>query len=128
MAEVKGDLLYTKEHEWVSITGVVARIGITDYAQGALGDVTYVDFPAVDGEYKQEDVIANVESVKAASDIYAPLSGKVTAVNTELESRPELLNTQPYEGGWVCEMEISNPDEQEALLSAEEYKEFLKTL
>jgi len=128
MAEVKSDLLYTREHEWVAITGVVARIGITDYAQGALGDVTYVDFPAVDGEYKQGDVMANVESVKAASDVYAPLSGKVTAVNAVLESKPELLNSQPYGDGWLCEVEVANADEREELMSADEYKEFLSTL
>jgi glycine cleavage system H protein len=101
------DLSYTAQHEWVKITGSVARIGITDYAQDALGDVVYVGVPSVGSSVVAEQSFTEVESTKSVSDIYAPVTGMVTAVNTALADQPELLNRDPYGAGWICEITIA---------------------
>ena len=105
--EVPTDLQYTKDHEWVQLEGGRARIGITDFAQDALTDVVYVELPEVGDEFKEGDSMGVVESTKSVSDIFAPVSGKVVEVNKALEDSPELLNTEPYKGGWFCVMEVA---------------------
>ncbi len=127
--DVRDDLLYTKEHEWVAIgDDGVATVGITDYAQSALGDITYVELPSVDGEVEQFEQLASVESVKAASDIYTPLSGKVLEVNDDLETNPELLNNSCYEMGWIVKLQMASDDEAAKLMDAEEYRTYLDSL
>jgi glycine cleavage system H protein len=109
---VPGDLLYTAQHEWVRITNGVARLGITDYAQDALGDVVFVGVPTIGAVVVAEQSFTEVESTKSVSDIYAPVSGTVTAVNDDLATQPELLNTDPYGAGWICEITIDGPAPQ----------------
>jgi glycine cleavage system H protein len=119
---------YTNEHEWVKINGGTARVGITDYAQQKLGDITYVEPAEIDKELKQFEFLTGIESVKAASDIYAPLSGTITVFNDELEQSPELVNKSPYDDGWIAEMEIKDPSEVENLMNAKSYKEYVSGL
>ncbi|MBP7162756.1 MAG: glycine cleavage system protein GcvH [Candidatus Omnitrophica bacterium] len=119
---------YTKEHEWVYLEDTVATVGITEYAQSSMGEVTFVELPAVNAEVEQFEQFASVESVKAASDIYCPMSGKVVEVNSELEEDPELLNKDCYEAGWIAKIEISNPEELSKLMSAEEYENYLESI
>lgn len=125
---VKEGYFYSKEHEWVKIDGNKAKVGISDYAQHKLGDITYVDLPSIGKVVKQLEILTGIESVKAASDIYAPLSGKVVAINTTLENTPELVNKSPFEEGWIAELEISNPSETANLMNATVYKTFLAGL
>ena len=125
---VEKNLLYTKDHEWVKIEGNQATIGISDYAQHALGDITFVELPAVGKDIKQQEIFSTVESVKAASDIYAPISGKVIKVNEALEQAPEVLNNAPYGEGWIAVIELDNLLEKENLMDAASYEEYLKTL
>ncbi|NLY11846.1 MAG: glycine cleavage system protein GcvH [Firmicutes bacterium] len=120
------ELYYTKDHDWLKIEGNKAVMGITDYAQNELGDIVFVELPAVGDEFAKGDSIAVVESVKAASDIYAPISGVVTAINETLVDSPELANESPFEEGWFIEFEITNEDEVKELLSASEYDELVK--
>jgi len=122
------NLLYTKEHEWILIEGNKGRIGITYYAQSHLGDITYIEPPEIGKEIKQFEVLASVESVKAASDVYAPMSGKVVQVNDNLESSPESLNKSPYGDGWIAVIEIEDESEKTKLMDSKAYKEYLKTL
>jgi len=119
-------LLYTKEHEWVKIEGNIATIGITDYAQEQLGEITFVELPDVGMELEQSEEFAVIESSKAASDVYAPLSGKVTEINDTLETEPELINNDCYKSGWVCKIEITDEKVVEDLMDAKQYAEFLK--
>lgn len=119
------DLKYTKTHEWVKVEGNKAKIGITYHAQEQLNDIVYVELPEVGTEVSKGDSLAVVESVKAASDVYAPVSGKVVAVNSALEDSPELLNEDPY-GNWMVEIELSNPAELDELLGPEEYKKVVE--
>lgn len=123
---VSDGYLYTKEHEWVKLEGLNARVGITEYAQKMLGDITYVELPPPGEAVKQFEVFTTVESVKVASDINAPLTGKITSVNKGLENTPELMNQAPFEGGWIVELEITNPAETANLMNAEQYSLFLK--
>ena len=116
---------YTKEHEWVKIDGNLARLGVTDHAQSALGDVVFVELPAVGKEVKAGDILGTVESVKAVSDIFSPVSGKVVEVNEDLESTPETVNSSPHEDGWLAVLEISDPAEAEGLLDAAAYEALL---
>ena len=116
------NLRYTKDHEWVRIDGDTGTIGITDYAQGELGDVVFVELPAVGKTVKQNEAFGTIEAVKAVSDLYAPVSGSVTEVNTILESQSELVNKDPYGKGWMIKIRLSKPDEVAALMSAESYK------
>lgn len=114
-------LKYTKNHEWVDLDGTKARIGITDHAQEALGDIVYVELPELDSELQADDVLGVVESVKSASDIYVPLSGTVIAVNQEVSDEPELINQDAYEA-WLVELEISDPDELNGLMDLDAYE------
>jgi glycine cleavage system H protein len=119
------DLKYSTEHEWVRVEGGEVVIGITDYAQDALGDVVYVDLPKVGGTVAAHASIAEIESTKSVSEVYCPVSGKVTAVNDDLEATPEALNTDPYGAGWIFRVELSDPAELEALMDAAGYEAFL---
>jgi len=125
---VPENLFYTKEHEWVLIDGNKARIGITDYAQSHLGDITYIELPEEGKEVKQSEALTSVESVKAASDIYAPLSGKILEANAELDSKPESINKAPYEKGWIAVIEIKNESEKTKLMDSKKYKGYLESI
>jgi glycine cleavage system H protein len=116
---------YTKEHEWVSVDGDTGTIGITDHAQNELGDIVYVDLPKVGGVIETGKSLGSVESVKAVSDIYAPVSGEVLEINTLLAEAPEKLNEDPHGDAWLVKIRLSNPGEVAGLLSAEEYKSFI---
>jgi len=123
MSSVPAELKYTKEHEWIKeLSATKFRIGITDYAQSALGDIVYIQLPKLGVEVLANKVCGEVESTKSVSEIYAPISGKVVLVNQKLESNPEVINTDPYGDGWIAEIEISTPSLQEVLLSPEEYQ------
>lgn len=123
--EFPEDLKYTKEHEWLLMEGTTAIVGITDYAQDRLGDVVYVELPAVGDKVSKEDAFGVVESVKAVSDIYAPVSGKVLEVNDDLPDNPNMINEDPYGDGWLIKVEMNDPEEVEELMTAEEYKEYI---
>jgi glycine cleavage system H protein len=120
--------LYTKEHEWAKVEGRRAKIGITDYAQQKLGDITYVEPPQVGRAVKQAEFLCGIESVKAASDIYSPLSGTITANNPPLDDAPEMVNQSCYEDGWIAEIELSDPAETKALMDAQSYKKYAEGL
>ncbi len=120
------DLKYTKKHEWVKIEGDEAVFGLTDYAQGELGDITFVELPQSGREIKQSEAIATVESVKAASDIYAPISGSITEVNSSLQDAPETINQTPYKEGWICRVKVTDASEQDNLMDAAAYEKYLK--
>ena len=122
---VPDELKYTKEHEWVRDEGGEAVIGITDHAQSELGDVVFVELPAVGTEVRQFETFGVVESVKAASDLYAPLSGTVTAVNADLNDQPDLVNSGPYEGGWLIKVKPSDAGERTSLLDAAAYRDLI---
>ena len=119
------ELKYTKDHEWVRIDGNVATIGITDFAQGELGDIVFVDVDTVDDELSAGDVFGSVEAVKTVSDLFLPVSGTVVEFNSELESQPELLNTDPYGKGWIIKLEIGEDADTSELITAEQYQESL---
>ncbi|MFA5362938.1 MAG: glycine cleavage system protein GcvH [Candidatus Omnitrophota bacterium] len=120
------NLLYTKDHEWARVEGKTAYIGITDYAQHSLGDITFVDMPKKAQALKQSTYCATVESVKAASDVYAPFSGTVLSVNETLSSHPELVNQSPYEKGYFFTMELSDEAEKKNLMDASGYEHYLE--
>ncbi|MFM8854909.1 MAG: glycine cleavage system protein GcvH [Actinomycetota bacterium] len=122
MSNVPANLKYTKEHEWVEeVSPGRFRVGITDYAQGALGDIVYLQMPKVGESIEAGKVCGEVESTKSVSEIYAPISGTVTAVNGDLDSAPETINSEPYGRGWLLEMEASSPNQLSELLSSEAY-------
>ena len=123
--EFPEDLKYSKEHEWVLVEGGVATVGITDYAQDQLGDIVFVELPAVGDKVSKEDAFGVVESVKAVSDIYAPVSGKVVEVNDDLPENPEMLNEDSYGDGWIIKIEMNDPDELLDLMTAAEYEEYV---
>ena len=116
-------LRYTKTHEWIAATGVKAKVGVTEYAQKEISDVVFVELPKVGQAVQQAKTAAVVESVKAAFDIYAPVSGKISAANKDLESNPALINQSPYTEGWIFELELSNPAELNTLMTAAQYLE-----
>jgi glycine cleavage system H protein len=123
MSNVPESLRYTKEHEWVQeISPSKFRIGITDYAQAALGDIVYIQLPKIGAEVLANAVCGEVESTKSVSEIYAPITGKVILVNEKLDTNPEVINADPYGTGWIAEIEISTPSLQEELLSAADYQ------
>jgi len=126
--DIEENFLYTKEHEWVSIEENIATMGITNYAQEALGDVTYVELPQEETEVEQFEQFVSVESVKAASDIYAPMAGRVTEVNRKLEDNPALINKYCYGKGWIAKIDVRDMDESTNLMSAEEYRNYLESL
>ncbi len=122
---IKEDLLYTETHEWIKIDGKIATMGITDYAQKELGDIVYVELPEVDSELSAGDVLATVEAVKAVEEIYMPLDGIVVEINDQLNDASDLMNSSPYEDGWIARFEIANLEELEGLLDADEYKKLI---
>jgi glycine cleavage system H protein len=122
------NLFYTKDHEWARIEGKTAHVGITDYAQHSLGDITFVQLPKEKEALKQSEYCATVESVKAASEVYAPLSGRVVSVNAELSGHPELVNQSPYEKGYFFVMEFSDETEKTKLMNAASYKTYCEGL
>jgi len=123
--KVPKDLKYTKEHEWIRVEGNVGVIGITDFAQSQLSDIVYVELPEIGTEVKQMESFGTVEAVKAVSDLYSPVSGKVIEVNQKVKDDPSIINKDPYGDGWLIKVEISNPDELNNLLSPEEYEKLI---
>jgi glycine cleavage system H protein len=119
------DRRYAKEHEWVRVEDDLGTVGITDYAQDQLGDLVYLDLPSPGTQVKQLDKLGEIESVKAVSDLYSPVSGEVTEVNQEVVDRPELVNQSPYEEGWLVRLRLADPAEVDKLLSAEQYDELI---
>lgn len=117
------ELKYTQEHEWVRIEGDTAYIGITDFAQGELGDIVYVDINTIGDEVKQGDIFGSVEAVKTVSDLFMPISGKVLEVNPDIDTNPELVNSDPYGQGWIIKSTISDKAELDSLLTAAQYKD-----
>ncbi len=119
---IPAELRYSSDHEWVRVDGATATIGITEYAQDALGDVVFVEMPDTGLAVAAGESFSEVESTKSVSDIYAPITGAIAEVNAELESQPELLNSDPYGAGWICRIEISDPSELDGLMDAEAYR------
>jgi len=122
------EIYFTKEHEWVKVSGSSAICGISDHAAHELGDITFVELPAIGKVVKQEEVMAAIESVKAASDIYAPVSGKVVKVNSELDDAPEKVNESAEEAAWMVELELADAAELSKLMTKAQYEAYLKTL
>ncbi len=120
------DYLYTEDHEWIKVEGNIGTVGITDYAQKQLGDIVYVELPEVDDEFDKGEEVATVESVKAASPVMIPVSGKIVEINEELEDAPETVNQDPHGKGWFFKVEISDESELDGLMSAEQYEEYIK--
>ncbi len=127
MANIPDDLHYSKDHEWVRVEGDVGVIGITDYAQNSLGDVVYVELPKAGESFGAHDSFGSVESVKAVSEIFTPVSGEVVEINESLNDEPEKVNNDPYGEGWMVRMRLSNPGEVDSLLTAAEYEDFTKS-
>jgi glycine cleavage system H protein len=125
--DIPKDLLYTEDHEYVKPAGAadVVYIGITDYAQGELGDIVFVELPKVGASFKRHDVFGTVEAVKAVSELYSPVAGTVTAINDKLEKEPALVNNSPYDKGWMIQMKLTNPAERDGLLNANAYGKHL---
>ena len=123
--EIPKNLRYTDEHEWIFVEDDIATIGITDYAQGELGDIVFVELPAVDDEIQQMDPFGTIEAVKAVSDIFAPVSGKIVEVNEMLQEQPELINQSPYDDGWMIKIQFADKSELDSLLSPDAYKELI---
>lgn len=119
------NLRYTKDHEWILVNGDVAIVGITDFAQGELGDIVFVEIETEGETIDKEEVFGTIEAVKTVSDLYMPVTGEIVEVNSELEDAPELVNQDPYEGGWMIKVNMSDSTEIDSLLSAEEYKALL---
>ena len=120
------DLIYAEDHEWVQSEGESVKIGISDYAQDQLGDIVFVELPEVGDTFEIGDEFGTVESVKAVSELYIPISGEITALNKSLEDAPELVNTDPYNDGWMIEVKLSNPQELDGLMDRNAYLEILK--
>ena len=119
--DVKENLKYTKDHEWVSVEGNIATVGITDFAQSELGDIVYVEVDTLDETLKKDEVFGTVEAVKTVSDLFLPMSGKIVEFNESLSDAPESINESPYEKGWIIKVEVSNPDEINELLNSYDY-------
>ncbi|MGB9765050.1 MAG: glycine cleavage system protein GcvH [Candidatus Saccharicenans sp.] len=122
------NLFYTKDHEWIKVEGEEAVIGITDFAQKQLGDIIYVDLPAVGKSLEAHQAVSSVESVKSVSDVYCPISGEVTAVNSELAQNPDLLNKDPYGQGWIVRIKIKDKSELNKLMKASDYEKYVEGL
>jgi glycine cleavage system H protein len=120
------DLKYTKEHEWARLEGNIVAIGITDYAQENLGEIVYVELPEEGAEFSQGEAFGVVESTKAVSDLYSPVSGTVVEINDSLVDNPEIINEDPYEDGWIIRVEMSDPSELDRLLSTSDYATFIE--
>jgi glycine cleavage system H protein len=121
MSNIPGDLLYTEEHEYVRKSGDTVEIGITDYAQGELGDIVYIELPKVGSKFGKHDVFGTIEAVKAVSELFAPIGGEVVAINDRLDKEPALVNTDPYGAGWMIEVRPADKGEVDALLKADAY-------
>jgi glycine cleavage system H protein len=128
MSNIPENLRYSKDHEWIKVEGDEATIGITDWAQNSLGDVVYVDMPRVGDSFGTHEAFGSVESVKAVSEIFTPVAGTVTAVNDGLNDTPEVVNSDPYGAGWMVKIKMENPGEADAMLSGEEYEEYLSSI
>src|ERR1700736_1646072 len=126
MASYPSDFRYTKEHEWIKVTGDTATVGITDYAQHELGDVVFVELPAAGTKLTAGKQFASVESVKAVSEIYAPTSGEVTEANAVLQAKPETINTDPHGAGWLIKLKLSNAAELNSLMDAAAYEKYIE--
>jgi glycine cleavage system H protein len=126
MANIPDDLHYSKDHEWVRVEGNVAVVGITDYAQDSLGDVVYVELPKAGDEFAANEPFGSVESVKAVSEVFSPVSGEIVGSNDALADAPEKVNTDPYGDGWMIRVQMSNAGEVDSLLTAAEYEDFTK--
>ena len=119
--DVKENLKYTKDHEWVTVEGNIATVGITDFAQSELGDIVYVEVDTLDETLNKDEVFGTVEAVKTVSDLFLPMSGKIVEFNESLSDAPESINESPYEQGWIIKVEVSNPDEINELLNSDDY-------
>ena len=119
------NLKYTKEHEWILVEGDKAKVGITDFAQKELGDIVFLDITSIGKEVKQNDIFGSIEAVKTVSDLFMPVTGSVLSVNSNLDSDPQLVNSDPYGEGWMVEISISNLSEVEGLLTAEQYQDIV---
>ncbi|MFH1415945.1 MAG: glycine cleavage system protein GcvH [Elusimicrobiota bacterium] len=119
---------YTKDHEWLKIDGSTGKMGITSYAAKQLGDITFIELPKSGVDVKQGDFLCEIESIKAASDIYAPVSGSITQVNSDLEATPDIVSSNPENEGWIAVIELSNPEETEKLMDENGYRDFLATI
>ena len=119
------NLKFTKDHEWVKVDGDLAIVGITDFAQNELGDIVFVEIETEDEDLEKEDVFGTIEAVKTVSDLYMPVSGKIIEVNEELESKPELVNNDPYNEGWMIKIKMSKPEQLNDLLTAAQYQELI---
>ena len=127
MADFPDNLQYTKDHEWIRVTGDEGVIGITDFAQEALGDVVYVELPRVGEKFEQSDPFGSVESVKSVSELFIPVAGEILELNEALADAPESVNNSPYKDGWMIKIKITKPGEVDALLSSSEYEDFCKS-
>ena len=125
---VPEQFLYTKDHVWIKLEGDKARIGITDFAQNELGDINYVELPAIGKKFKINKPVANIEALKSATEVYAPLSGEITAANDTLGKEPTLINSAPYTTGWICEFKVTDAKEIANLLKPEAYQSFIANL
>ncbi|MAX13844.1 MAG: glycine cleavage system protein H [Candidatus Marinimicrobia bacterium] len=119
------DLKYTKEHEWIKFEGDFILIGITDYAQGELGDIVFVELPSVGENFSENDTIGTIEAVKTVADIYCPVDGEVVELNTEIENSPELINSSPYNDGWLIKLKVSSGSKKDHLLTHKQYQEII---
>ena len=120
------DIKYTKEHEWVSLDGETATIGITDYAQSQLGDIVFVEFPDINSEINQNETFGVIEAVKTVADLFAPVSGEIIEVNSSLEDSPNFINSDPYGSGWIIKVKINDSNEYNGLMSSDVYDEHLQ--
>ena len=123
--EVKENLKYTKDHEWVNLEGNIATVGITDFAQSELGDIVYVEVETLDETLNKDEVFGTVEAVKTVSDLFLPMSGKIVEFNESLSDAPESINESPYERGWIIRVEVSNPNELDELLNSSDYSDLI---
>ena len=123
--DIKENLKYTKDHEWIKLDGNIATVGITDFAQSELGDIVYVEVDTLDEKLNKDDVFGTVEAVKTVSDLFLPMSGKIIEFNENLSDSPESINDSPYEEGWIIKVEVSNPNEISELLDNNQYKELI---
>lgn len=123
--EVKAGLLYSEDHEWIKVDGNIATIGITDFAQHELGEIVFVDMPGEDDEFDAGDALGAIESVKAASDVLMPITGKIVEINEDLDDEPGMVNEKPYEA-WIVKIEIADPSELDSLMDSNKYEEFTK--
>ena len=123
--DIKENLKYTKDHEWVKLEGNIATVGVTDFAQSELGDIVYVEVDTIDETLDKDEVFGTVEAVKTVSDLFLPMSGKILEFNESLSDSPESINDSPYDDGWIIKVEVSNPDEINQLLNNKDYSELI---